>query len=141
MIYEHSAGAVIFRPEQGQPLYLVLHYDEGHWGCSKGHTENSETVEETARREIHEETGLTDITFIPGFREENHYYFIINRQRISKTVTFLLAKTHSDAVTISDEHIDFAWLTFPKALERITFINEKKVLQNAQRFVITLLTA
>jgi bis(5'-nucleosidyl)-tetraphosphatase len=139
MIYEHSAGAVIFRPEQGQALYLILHYEEGHWGCSKGHTENSETVEETARREIHEETGLTDITFIPGFSEKNHYYFMINRQRISKTVTFLLAETCSDTVTISDEHIDFAWLTYPQALERITFINEKKVLQKAQSLVLVYL--
>ena len=49
---------------------MLLHYEEGHWGCAKGHFEEDETAEQTARREIREETGLTDIRFIPGFKED-----------------------------------------------------------------------
>jgi bis(5'-nucleosidyl)-tetraphosphatase len=135
MQYEHSAGAVIFRKENGQTLYLLLHYEEGHWGCAKGHLEKDETVEQTARREIQEETGLTDISFVPGFKEINQYFFMSKHERINKTVTFLLAETRSAAVTISDEHTDFAWLPYEEAFERITFKNEKEMFKKANEFV------
>jgi 8-oxo-dGTP pyrophosphatase MutT (NUDIX family) len=135
MVYEHSAGAVIFRKENGQLLYLLLHYEEGHWGCSKGHTEKAETNQETARREIREETGLTDIRFIPGFQEDNQYIFMHKGEKINKTVTFLLAETHSTLITISNEHIDSAWLPYQQALERITFKSEKAMFIKAHEFV------
>jgi bis(5'-nucleosidyl)-tetraphosphatase len=138
MPYEYSAGAVIFRRENNQLLYLLLHYEEGHWGCSKGHIEKGETIEATARREIREETGLTDISFIPGFKELNQYFFVSDGQRIHKTVTFLLAETTSSLVILSDEHIAYAWLPYAEALERITFKNEKAVFNQANHFVLSL---
>jgi bis(5'-nucleosidyl)-tetraphosphatase len=139
MLYEHSAGAVIFRKENGQALYLLLHYQKGHWGCCKGHTEKDETVEDTARREIREETGLTDIHIIPGFEELNQYFFISKRERINKTVTFLLAETRSSLIILSDEHTDFAWLPSVEAWERITFQSEKVIFQKANQFVMNML--
>jgi bis(5'-nucleosidyl)-tetraphosphatase len=136
MVYEHSAGAVIFRKENGQILYLLLHYEEGHWGCSKGHTEKAETLEETAAREIQEETGLTDIHFIPGFKELNRYSFMGRGGRIDKTVTFLLAETHTSEIIISNEHINFAWLPFQAAYDLITFKAEKEMFKKAHEFVL-----
>ena len=67
MPYEHSAGAVIFRKENERPLYLLLHYEAGHWGCAKGHVENSETIEETARREITGGDRADGYSFCPRF--------------------------------------------------------------------------
>ncbi len=124
---EYSAGAVVFRREKGQLLYLLLHYEEGHWGCPKGHIEKAETPEETARREIREETGLTDIRFIRGFDERSQYQFVSRGQRIDKYVTFLLAETRSRDIVLSEEHVDSAWLPVDQALERFTFDSEKKV--------------
>jgi bis(5'-nucleosidyl)-tetraphosphatase len=132
---EHSAGAVIFRRDKDQILYLVLHYEESHWGCSKGHTEAAENDEQTARREIQEETGLTDIRFIPGFQENNRYFFMKGGQRIEKSVTFLLAETRDSRITLSDEHVDSAWLPFEEAWTRITFKDEKAMFEKAQRFI------
>jgi bis(5'-nucleosidyl)-tetraphosphatase len=134
--YEHSAGAVIFRKENGQLLYLLLHYEAGHWGCAKGHVENNETIEETAGREIQEETGLTDISFFPGFKELNRYFFMKKQERINKTVTFLLAETSKFEITISHEHSGFAWLPYEEALARTTFKNEKEVFRKANEFVL-----
>ena len=53
---EKSCGAVVYRMEKGRRLYLLLHYCEGHWDLPKGHVEAGESEEQTARREISEET-------------------------------------------------------------------------------------
>jgi len=103
---------------------------------ARGHTEKAETIEETARREIREETGLTDIHFIPGFQELNQYYFMSKRERINKTVTFLLAETQSTVITISDEHTDSTWLPYAEARARITFQSEKAMFHKANQFVM-----
>jgi bis(5'-nucleosidyl)-tetraphosphatase len=133
---EYSAGAVIFRSEAGKTFYLLLHYEEGHWGSSKGHCENNETTLETAAREIREETGLTQVRFLDGFKEEVSYSFQGPNGAINKSVVFLLAETPVSAIRLSDEHINYAWLTYEEALEKITFADEKTVLQKAQRFLL-----
>jgi bis(5'-nucleosidyl)-tetraphosphatase len=133
---EHSSGAIVFRKTPNTVWYLLLHYEEGHWGSSKGHIENNETLEETARREIREETGLTDIHFFEGFQEQNQYFYWKQGKRIFKTVTFLLAQTQTEEITLSFEHIGYAWLRYEDALERITFADEKRVLQKAHQFLL-----
>ncbi len=135
MPVEHSAGAIIFRKEAGKIFYLILHYEEGHWSYPKGHIEKGETIEETARREIREETGLTDIQFIDGFKELTKYFFISEGQRIFKTVVFLLAITPTKEIKLSFEHVGYEWLTYKEALEKITFKDEKTLLQKARRFI------
>ena len=132
---EYSAGAIIFKKAEDLTLYLILHYEEGHWGSAKGHIEGREAIEETACREIREETGLTDIRFIEGFQAENQYFFNSQDRRIHKTVTFLLAQTWTSEIRISDEHTEYVWLPYAEALEKITFQNEKTVLEKAHDFL------
>jgi bis(5'-nucleosidyl)-tetraphosphatase len=135
MTTEHSAGAIVFREEDGKIFYLILHYEEGHWGYPKGHIENRETIEETARREIREETGITNLKFLDGFKEQTHYFYHNGKERVFKTVTFLLARTRSKDVRLSFEHIGYEWLPFDEALEKITFKDEKQLLQKAWSFI------
>jgi bis(5'-nucleosidyl)-tetraphosphatase len=127
---------VIFRSEAGKILYLLLHYEEGHWGSSKGHRENKETTQETALREIREETGITQIRFLEGFKEEVSYAFQGPSGPLNKSVVFLLAETPVSAVRLSDEHIDYGWLAYEEALKKITYADEKAVLQKAQRYLL-----
>ena len=135
MTTEHSAGAIVFREENGKIFYLILHYEEGHWGYPKGHIENRETIEETAGREIREETGITNLGFLDGFKEQTHYFYHNGKERVFKTVTFLLARTSSKDVRLSFEHIGYEWLPFEEALEKITFKDEKQLLQKARSFI------
>ena len=137
MTRETSVGAVVFRVD-GNRKYLLLHYEAGHWDFPKGNVEKGETPENTARREIREETGIEDIAFIPGFDERIRYFYKREKKTIAKEVEFLLAETKSEKITLSFEHTGFEWLGYDRASERITFRNSKDILKKAESFLAKL---
>jgi len=148
---EKSAGIIVFRLENSEPRYLLLHYApsepgrKGHWGFAKGHVEAGETEVQTAKRETKEETGLSDIKIVPGFKETEKYFFrqvygLKGEARkkapwIFKLVIFFLAETSVKDIEISDEHVGFLWLPFDEALKRITYKNSKELLKKANSFI------
>lgn len=141
MPIEKSAGAVIFRKQKGKNLYLLLRYPRGsrtpapYWDFPKGHVEKGETLEDTVRREVEEETGLKNIGIIPGFKETIKYFFKWNGKNIMKFVTFFIAETKNGQVKISDEHVGFEWLDYEKSLKQLVFKNAKNILKKADDFI------
>ena len=133
---ETSAGAVIFRKNLDGNLFLLLHYPSGHWDFVKGKMEKGELPSETAVRETQEETGITDLKFLDGFKEEIEYTFQFEKTPIHKKVVFFLAKTDTERVTISHEHQDFVWLNYEDAIEKVTYENAKRVLNKARNFLL-----
>src|SRR3989344_4160126 len=101
---ETSAGAVIFRKDEGRK-YLLLHYESGHWDYVKGNVEREEEIEDTIKREAQEEAGISDLKFISGFNEKiNYFYAKKDKELISKSVIFLLAETKQKEIRLSHEH-------------------------------------
>ena len=134
MKQERSAGAIVFKRDK-EPIYLLLHYEAKHWDFPKGNIEKGETDIETVKREIKEETGITDIEFIKGFKEKIQYYYKFEGVLINKSVVFYLAKTLAKEVKLSFEHIDFVWLPYDEAMDRLTFKNAKEILEKAHKFL------
>ena len=128
---ERSAGVVLVRETaDGPPLFLLLDYGK-YWDYAKGHVEKGEDDLATARRELLEETGIREVSFVGGFRREMVYFFRSRRGLVRKTVIFFLAKTRVQDVLLSDEHVDFIWLDGPAALGRLTYAGARQVLQVA----------
>lgn len=137
MIEEVSAGAVIYNddPNQQSRRYLVLHYPAGHWDFPKGAIEEKETEEQTATREIFEETGLHVRDFVAGFRREIEYHYRRQNMLAHKRVIFFLTKSPITDVRISFEHSGFQWLNFEQAMKRLTFENARSVLHEANEWL------
>lgn len=133
---EHSAGAVLYRMDNGKPLYLLLRYFAGHWDFPKGGIDGDETPHEACAREIEEETGIGAFSFIPGFREEVSYEVVRGGKAMPKKVEYFLAETREESVRVSSEHTGFAWLGFEAAMVRITFDNARGVLARAHEQVL-----
>ena len=133
---ETSAGAVIFRKNQNENLFLLLHYPSGHWDFVKGKMELNELPKETVTRETKEETGITDLQFIDGFEETIQYDFQFEGELIHKKVIFFLAKTQTEQVTISHEHQNYSWLNFDDAKKKTTFDNAKNILSIANELLL-----
>ncbi|NND85869.1 MAG: NUDIX domain-containing protein [Nitrosopumilus sp.] len=132
MIEETSAGIVLFRKEDTENLFLLLHYPSGHWDFVKGKMEKDESTHETAIRETEEETGITDIKFVDNFEEWIEYNFQYQGELVHKKVVFFLAETKTKEIKISQEHLGFTWMDYNTAMEKTTFDNAKTVLTRAQ---------
>lgn len=113
--------------------FLLLNYPTGHWDFVKGKIEQGETLHQTAVRETKEETGISDLEFVEGFEEKINYNFQFEGELIQKEVVFFLAKTKTQTVNVSHEHLDYIWLDYENALEKVTYQNAKNILSKANK--------
>lgn len=132
MKQEKSCGAVLFRQNNTQRLYLILHSTQGHYTLCKGHVEGDETEHQTALREISEETGLS-ARFIDGFREVITYS---PRPGIIKDVVFFLAEAADGPLVCQPEEVaDAAFLPFDEAMAKLTHASDRDTLSKAEAFL------
>lgn len=137
---EFSAGALIFRIKNQALEYLLIYSNRNkEWGFPKGHIDAGETEKEAALREIEEETGIADLRFINGFREELVYKAVSNRETskgsiIEKSTLYFLCETKTKDITVdADEITDFKWLIMKDAMKLLTFESLKIILKKAER--------
>ena len=129
--YENSCGAIVFNENTEKILLVKMH--NGNWGFPKGHIEKDETKEETAIREVLEETNVR-IKIIPDFEREIKY---IPNEKTIKKVTIFMGITQDEEVTIDTFEIeDFKWCTYEEALKLVTYKLQKDVLENARKVFI-----
>ena len=131
-----SFGMIIYRWQKGQPLFLIIKHQVGHWDFPKGHPEGSEEPLESAQREVAEEAGLTDLKIekLPPFEEK--YSFKIWGRRIQKTVTLWLAEsTTADVQIQATEIAEFKWVTLAEGQHLITFEVAKQLLTKAHEYL------
>ncbi len=132
MKYEKSCGALCFAPGPGPTrVLMVKHVAGGHWAFPKGHVEAGETEEQTAAREVLEETGVA-IALLPGFRETNRYS---PRRDISKQVVYFLARAKTDTTHPQPEEIlEARFVPLAEATTLLTYAADRRLLQKAEQF-------
>lgn len=129
-LYEKSCGAIIlYNDADSVKTLLVRNHNGRNYSFPKGHVEKGETEQQTAIREVKEETGL-DIEIIDSFREVADYCPF---GKIKKRVVFFMAQTFSDRVTIQQEEIDsYIWVDLRDAHHRCTYDNDLRVIRKAR---------
>lgn len=124
MVQETSSGGIVVFRGLDAPLFLLLQHEGGkHWDVPKGHVEKGETLEETALREIMEESGIPkeSLTVLAKLKHVNRYSFFHNRSRIEKEVHLFLVESSTDQVTLSNEHINYGWFEECDINAQLTF--------------------
>lgn len=133
---ELSCGAVIYKVAEDKIKFLLVYSKRNEeWGFPKGHIESGETEKEAAQREIFEETGIKNVCFVEGFREEE-IYFINNtkdsKEKIEKhSVLFLALALDEPKISENDEIGMCQWFDINDAVSKLNFENKKRILQKA----------
>lgn len=132
--YERSCGAVVYRKINNEIRYLLIkNKRSSNWSFPKGHVEKDETFEDTAKREVLEETGLR-LNIFPGFQSKSEYSI---QNRIQKTVVIFVGTTNDTNTRIQPEEIeDYIWLTYENAYNNLKFENDKLILKDAKEFLL-----
>ena len=124
-IMETSCGVVLVNLGS----ILLLQYPQGHWDFPKGHVEENDSSRlATAARELKEETGISDATFVGGFEYRTTYSFRHKGKRVDKQVFWYIAETETMSVKISHEHQEHLWLDWDAAMAQLTHQESKGVL-------------
>ena len=143
-----SAGGVVVRAIDNKRVQIALvgRLGENLWALPKGTPDCDETIEQTAIREVQEETGL-DVKLLStvdetrySFVRSKHSRFVSERDnpranvKVNKTVYWYLMEAHGGGFEHHDHEYDVAcWVELDKALKRLTYHSEAKVARSAAR--------
>lgn len=123
MVKEISAGAIVYTKSEDRYLYLLTqHKNGGHFSFPKGHIEEGESLIETAKREVFEETGIN--FELASDKMQTNTYLMPNG--IYKDVYYFLGEAINTKIKKQDEEILLAgWYTKEQVMQYLTYENDK----------------
>lgn len=132
MNHETCCGAIVTHGAGSARELLLIQSRKGFWTLPKGHAEAGESEQETALREIREETGLT-VRLNCAFRRVVSYPV---KTETLKHVTFFLAEPESGAERPQPEEVSaLKWATFSVARTLLTRPTDLAVLNEAETYL------
>ncbi len=133
-----SAGGVVYRKRDGHTeVVLVARPAHGLWALPKGTPEAGESVQQTALREVTEETGLlVEIeTEIGAIR----YRYGIHSENIlvQKVVHHFLMRPIGGDIADHDHEYDVVdWVDIHEAAGRLSYANERNIVEKAAELLV-----
>jgi 8-oxo-dGTP pyrophosphatase MutT (NUDIX family) len=126
-----SAGGIVYRMTESGPEFAICGRDsDGVWGLPKGTPDPGESLEQTAVREVMEETGL-EVRVVEKI-SVIEYWFSREGTRFHKWVHYYLMEAIGGDMSAHDVEYDkVEWFPAEVALKKLTFKNEVDVAQKA----------
>ena len=139
MADEKSCGAIVYTYENGVRKYVIIRgtgiYKE-FCGFPKGHMEPGETENETALREVKEETGL-DVNILDGFRTmDEHFLAREGRPNDKKMNVYFLAEYRDQEVKAQKSEVSEAVLMdYNEAMQSLQYEESRRELTEAEEYL------
>lgn len=89
--------------------FLIVREDE-RWQAVGGRLEKGEKLEDGLRREVNEETGITDLA-VGKVIHVDEWFAKPEGQLKHIVALFFLCHTETSEITLSEEHQEYAWIT------------------------------
>ena len=128
MIEHVSAGGVLYH--QGK-VYLIKKIERDEWQLPKGHVKKYETIQQTAIREVQEETGYVDVLITDLNPATTEYTFEKDGEMHYKIVYFyeMQAKSLYRLENTQDEGegLDGEWVDRKEVINKLSHSNEKEI--------------
>jgi diadenosine hexaphosphate hydrolase (ATP-forming) len=129
-VREYTAGGVVFRRIDGRVEILMIQDRLGRWTIPKGHVEAGESLEQTALREVAEETGLTQFRLGEKLDKLHFFYRKEGKLIFMTTHVYLMeAIGDTDAVIPEDSEgiVDAKWFGSDEALGLIEYRDTERL--------------
>jgi len=131
---EFSAGGVVVQdgPEGAEVALAARRTRKGDlaWGLPKGVVEPGEQPEQTALREVQEETGLHAEIIRP--LGDISYWFVWDGERVRKKVAFFLMRAVGGDTSLHDHEMEeIRWFPLAQAVKKATYPSERDVIRRA----------
>ncbi|HEY7054487.1 MAG TPA: NUDIX hydrolase [Mycobacterium sp.] len=145
-VHETSAGGLVVDglddPQGAQMAALIGRVDRRGrmlWSLPKGHIELGETAEQTAIREVAEETGIQgDVLASLGSID---YWFVTEGRRVHKTVHHYLLRFLGGELSDHDLEVsEVAWVPLDELPSRLAYADERRLAEVADGLIQTLQT-
>jgi 8-oxo-dGTP diphosphatase len=138
MKLQFSAGGVVYKKEGDRILVLLCQHSQHHgWVFPKGLIGDkiaNEGKEETAVREVREETGV--FGKIVKLLNQVDYRYVLEGEKIKKTVYYFLMTVISEDILKHDKEMEnVEWLPLNEVENRLTYPSDKKIWQEAKQLV------
>ncbi|MGO3325627.1 NUDIX hydrolase [Gordonia sp. (in: high G+C Gram-positive bacteria)] len=143
-VRETSAGGLVLSdidaPFDDQRAALIGRVDRRGrtmWSLPKGHIETGETAEQTAMREVAEETGIEGTIVAPLGKID--YWFVSDGRRIHKTVHHYLLRFTGGELSDEDYEVsEVAWVPLTELPRRLTYSDERRLARMAESVIADL---
>lgn len=140
-VHETSAGGLVIDgldgPRDGQVAALIGRVDRRGrmlWSLPKGHIELGETAEQTAIREVAEETGIRGGVLAALGRID--YWFVTDGRRVHKTVHHYLMRFLGGELSDDDlEVAEVAWVPIQELPSRLAYADERRLAEVADELI------
>jgi 8-oxo-dGTP diphosphatase len=138
MKFEFSAGGVVYKKEKNKNMILIGQHSGHHgWVFPKGiigDHKKGESKEETALREVEEETGIKGEIDVP--LQPVTYWYNFKEDKIKKTVYYFLMKfTGGDTNNHDWEMENVEWIPEDQVEEKLTYKSDKDVWKEARKLL------
>jgi 8-oxo-dGTP pyrophosphatase MutT (NUDIX family) len=145
-VHETSAGGLVIdgidRPRDEQVAVLIGRVDRRGrmlWSLPKGHIEVGETAEQTAIREVAEETGIHGSVL--AALGSIDYWFVTDGRRVHKTVHHYLMQCSGGELSEEDlEVAEVAWVPIEELPSRLAYADERRLAELADELIDKLQT-
>jgi ADP-ribose pyrophosphatase YjhB (NUDIX family) len=134
IVREPTAGGIVFRHGQKGVEILLIQDAKDRWTIPKGHIEEGETAQQTARREIGEEAGLKEVDIL-GWLGKIHFRYRRVDKLVLMTTQIYLVRAKGDTNDIQKEEWmnGIKWFTFQDALDAIEYEDIGKLMLLAMK--------
>ena len=129
-----SSGGVVFRKNNSSIEVALIAVKSGKvWCLPKGSIDKGESPEETALREVTEETGLKG-RLIEKLGEIMYWYYLKEEAaKCKKTVHFFLIEYESGDFSRHDWEVEsVAWFPINEAIKKARYRGEREIIEKAK---------